>query len=181
MDSYTIRTLQPTPFSEALRKHYLSQSGGGAPSYPVFRGSAYQHGQGIGDIFRHIGRWLAPFLPVAVDAAKTFISGTASNLSQGKSIKEAAKSAISPTIKGAATGIGEAMASKINGQSGSGLRRGRRRRQGRRTRKRVYKGASHKRVVNKIVLGRKRKRATHKKKAESVSKKLRFLLHPPNF
>lgn len=106
-------TSKISPLAQTYLNHYIgAQSGSGA--YPVFRGSPYQSGQGLGDILRSIGRFL---LPIATTAASAFIDTASGALSEGKSLKEASTYALRPTLKRTLESVGERI------QSGSGRRR----------------------------------------------------------
>lgn len=133
-------------------QHYRRQLGG---SFPVFAGIRYQQGNGLGDFFRSVGRF---FLPIATNVAKQFITTTASGLSEGQMLKDAAKSAIAPTIAQGLSSIVEQAAARH--QKGQGRRR-------RRHSSRVYKAAKRTRVATK---------PKHKK-----SKKARILPTRDNF
>ena len=78
------------------------------------------------------------FAPVATSAATRFISSAASGLTQGQSLKDAALSAIKPTLTEAITNTGQAIANKVS-QSGKGRKRKRKSKKSKS--KRVYKGA----------------------------------------
>lgn len=127
-------------FRKGLVNFYRQQRGGGSLSFPVYRGLQYQYGTGIGDIFRSIGRFL---LPILSGTAAEFIRTTGVGLHEGKTFKDAAKSAIPHVVtKAIETGLGqmkrrstlngqhsatEIEAPLTNGQSGGGRRRRRRR------------------------------------------------------
>ena len=97
--------------------YYNSQLGG---DLSVFRGTRYQEGSGIGDFFKGLWKFVSP---IVGSAAKTLVTSAGSNLSSGANWKEAAKSAIIPTL---ASGIG-ALAEKLDKkQAGGGRRRKRR-------------------------------------------------------
>lgn len=96
---------------DAFLQHYLNQRGGG--QYQVFRGYPVQYGTGIGDIFRSIGRFL---LPIFASGAKTFIQSTAGGLEHGQTLKEAARSAIAPTLSGAVGDLSSGVVSKLAGR-----------------------------------------------------------------
>jgi len=75
---------------------YRGQVGG---FIPVYAGVPYQYGNGLGDILRGIGRFLIPIIaPIAQRAASSFFDSAVSGIREGKSIKEAAKGAIAPTV-----------------------------------------------------------------------------------
>ena len=91
-------------------EHYRAQVGG---KLPVFRGSPFQRGEGLGDIFRAVLRFL---LPVASTAATTFIKGTADELNQGATLKDAAKGALGDTLR---SGVGRAVERLTTGKGRS--------------------------------------------------------------
>lgn len=159
-----------SPLSHALARHYLSQTGGGAgDDYPVFRGAPYQYGSGFGSILKTIGRFL---FPIAASAAKSFISSAASGLSEGKSIKEAARGALGPAIESLGSDVTKHVASKVSGQQGG---KGKRRKSKRRkAKKQVYK-----RVRRSPRQASKRKIAISQ--LPQFNKRARILLHPTNF
>lgn len=104
-------------FQKAVFDYYRQQSGG---NFPIYRGTDLQYGNGFGDIFRSIGRFL---LPILAPVASQFISSTAQNLSEGRNLREAARAAVNPTISEALSATGSQIMSRIP-QRGSG-RRGR--------------------------------------------------------
>jgi hypothetical protein len=81
-------------------EYYNNQIGG---ALPVFRGSRYQHGMGLGNMFRSFFRWFSPMfkthaLPVLKTGAQTFGNEaikTAANIAtdalHGKKFESAAK------------------------------------------------------------------------------------------
>lgn len=128
----------------AILNHYLAQSGRG--NYPVFRGAPVQYGNGIGDIFRSIGRFL---MPIFASSARTFLSTAAQGLTEGQTLKEATKRAIKPTLTKAVEGTTDQVMSKFSGQGRRRRRRAGKRRTAKKrviaARSRVYKGAGKKR------------------------------------
>ena len=74
--------------------HHYQQTGAGS-SYPVFRGTPYQAGYGIGNILSNVFKGLVPVLKRgALTAAKTAAKSGAQAIGdviEGKSIKEALK------------------------------------------------------------------------------------------
>jgi hypothetical protein len=93
-------------------KYYQGQVGGNA-DIPVFVGG--QHGEGIGDFFRSVLRFIAP---IALRGLSTFASSTMRAHEGGASLKDAARGAIAPSLG--------AMASAVQGsferkQTGSGM------------------------------------------------------------
>ena len=80
--------------AQALYLLYKNQYGGAL--YPVFRGGRQvQYGEGFGDIFKSIWKWV---FPVVSSGAGTFLEEMVKKKSEGLGWKEAAKSAIQPTI-----------------------------------------------------------------------------------
>ena len=104
----------------ALFQHRLQSGGGLYDDYPVFQGVRYyQHGSGFGDILRGIFRFI---LPVAIQAAHTFLGETMKARESGSDWKTSAKAGLMPAATGALTQTVEKMQ---EAQTGSG--RGRRR------------------------------------------------------
>lgn len=133
-------------------RYYSSQIGGGPLPFPVFRGSNYQSGAGIGNIFRSIARF---FLPIIAPVASTFIRSAAGGLEEGKTLKEAAKSAIGPSLRQAGEATTSQILSRVQGGSG------------RRRRKRIVGAARKARAGVRrktIARGRKRGRRVYKGK-----------------
>lgn len=94
--------------ADGYLRYYVAQHGG---AIPVFRGSrTHQDGGGIGDILRGIWRWLAP---VALRGVSSFAANTLKAHEEGKTLGEAAKSAIGPALGAAAKGA-------FPGQAGGG-------------------------------------------------------------
>lgn len=88
-------------------RYYRNQVGGSG-EIPVFIGG--QHGEGLGDFFRTILRFIAP---IALRGISTFTQSTLRAHEGGASLKDAARSAIGPSLS--------AMASSFNPQqTGSG-------------------------------------------------------------
>lgn len=143
----------------AMLNHYLNQSGRGVGQYPVFRGAQVQYGNGIGDIFRSIGRFL---LPIFSSSAKTFVQSAAQGLSEGQSIKEAAKQALKPTLSSAMSGTAEQVMKKVSGEGK------RRKRRGPKRRRAAKKQVIHKAPVYKGRGKRKGRRKSHKAKRKFV-------------
>lgn len=94
-------------------KYYQSQIGGGS-DIPVFVGG--QHGEGIGDFFRSMFRRI---LPIALRGLSTFASTTMRAHEGGASLKDAARSAITPSLGAMASAVQGAFSGR-NEQSGSG-------------------------------------------------------------
>lgn len=145
-------------FRKSVLNFYRQQRGGGALlNFPVYRGAEYQYGNGIGDIFRSIARFLVPIL---VPTAAEFIRTTGIGLQEGKTFKDAAKASLPHTItKAIESGLGEIRRRggdpSDRGQMGSG-RRGPltrsvtvhpRKRKRSATQNRVYKEAKRKRFA----------------------------------
>lgn len=121
---------------DAFLHHYMNQRGDG--QYPVFRGYPVQYGTGIGDFFRSIGRFL---LPIFASGAKNFIQSTAGGLEQGRTLKEAAKSAIAPTLSGAVGDLSSGVVNKLAGRGRGRKRKSRSKSKSKSAkRRRVYKG-----------------------------------------
>jgi hypothetical protein len=95
-------------------RYYRSQSGG---EIPVFRGGR-QSGEGLGDILRGIFRFIAP---IALRGFSTFAGHTLDAHQKGASLKDAAKSALNPTLNSVTTGIAEQFRGRQQ-QTGSGVR-----------------------------------------------------------
>ena len=111
------------------------QSGNGNPYYqfyrsqmghglPVFQGTSYQYGAGLGDVLRGLFRTVFPFLaPIATRAATGFISNTAQRLESGSTLKDAARGALGPTLEGVADTTAEQIARRIQRGSGRSAKR----------------------------------------------------------
>ena len=98
----------------AYCRYYQAQSGG---ELPVFRGGL-QNGEGIGDFFRGLLRFVAP---IAMRGIKTFAGNVMEGHQKGQSLREAAKQALKPTLGAVASSIGEQMqAQNAPEQGGSG-------------------------------------------------------------
>lgn len=99
-----------------FNKYYLEQADGS--NYPVFRGSYYQKGYGIGNAFRRFISWAIPLLkkhalPLAKSVGKEIIhnvTSIATDALDGKDIKESAKQKFTTSLE------------KLN-QSGQGIKR----------------------------------------------------------
>jgi len=83
------------PRSDAYYRAFKTQGGG---TFPVFRGYGGQGGQGIGDIFRAIGRFI---LPAVVSAGKSFLGAFGEAREGGQDIKESLKAALKPAAAAA--------------------------------------------------------------------------------
>lgn len=88
--------------------------------YPVFRGSAFQHGYGLGGIFRKFFTWAIPLLkqhalPLAKNVGKEVVSNIAAiatDAIEGKNVETSAKENFKKSIQ------------KINpNQSGEGYKK----------------------------------------------------------
>lgn len=101
--------------SAAYCRYYQAQSGGG--DIPVFRGGR-QSGEGLGDILRGIFRFIAP---LALRGISAFAGHTLDAHQKGATLKDAAKSAINPTLSSVASGFAEQFERKKNEQAGSGV------------------------------------------------------------
>lgn len=98
----------------AYCRYYQAQSGG---ELPVFRGGI-QNGEGIGDFFRGLLRFVAP---IAMRGIKTFAGNVMEGHQKGQTLKEAAKQALKPTLGAVASSFGEQMqARNAAAQGGSG-------------------------------------------------------------
>ena len=90
-------------------KYFLNQRGAGG--MPVFYGSRYQRGMGLGSMFKSFFRWISPIVkthavPVLKDAAKfvgTEAVKTATNIAadaiEGKAFNESVKDRAKETIE----------------------------------------------------------------------------------
>lgn len=112
-------------------RHYASSNQrGGAGAYPVFSGSRYQRGSGIGDIFGSVWRAAVPFLKRTAASAGRYALKSGQRLlediEQGKSLKEAAGARLAEAKQDALN--------KVLGQSGSGRKRRRKKQLGGRRR-----------------------------------------------
>ena len=86
--------MEHDPQAQALYLLYKNQYGGAV--YPVFRGGRQlQYGEGFGDIFKSIWKWV---FPVVSGGAGTFLEEMVKKKSEALGWKEAAKSSIQPTI-----------------------------------------------------------------------------------
>ncbi len=149
-------------------RHYLGQRGG---ALAAFHWARNQNGEGLGDILRAIGRWFQPALreiaPIAKSGLSSFIKSTSTAMDEGKSLQEAAKGALAPTMSNVLSSAGERVMSRLKGdQTGSGRKR---RRHSKRKATRKVKGAQS---------GSGRRRRVYKGKRvakKARSKKIRFL------
>jgi hypothetical protein len=91
-------------------KYYQGQVGGA--DFPVFVGG--QHGEGLGDFFRSVLRFIAP---IALRGLSAFTSTTLRAHEGGATLKDAARSAIAPSLGAMAS----AVSSSFGKQEGSGM------------------------------------------------------------
>ena len=128
--------MESDPKARAYYNLYKTHMGGG---FPVFQGARYpQYGQGFGDVFRNILKWI---LPVAGQAASTFIGALASNRASGANWKDSLKSSIAPTIMSTAQSGTEQLTNALSAGNPLSAGKGRRRKK---NRKSVYKGNKRK-------------------------------------
>jgi hypothetical protein len=106
-EEQVVNTVIMDPRQAAYYQYYVAQRGG---QLPVFRGGR-QGGEGLGDFFRGILRFIAP---IALRGLTTFAGKTLDAHQQGASLADAAKSAIKPTLQSVGSSISDRM------QSGSG-------------------------------------------------------------
>lgn len=130
--------------------------------YPPYRN--FQEGEGIGDIFRTVMRFLLPIVtPIAAQTASKFIGSTAQAMKEGHSIGSAAKRSIAPALgvalEGATSKIMEGVTKATQG--GTGRKRKRRRTSG--ARKRVKR----RRVATAQTGGRRKRRKTARRKKQT--------------
>ena len=107
------------PDSQQMLHTYLQYYGKGG-SFPVFRGERYQHGSSFRESAQNVGSFA---LPILTDATKSLISSVTNAREHGKSLKDAIKGALMPTLAQTLEKTGQALKTKI----GSGRRRRRRR------------------------------------------------------
>lgn len=106
----------PMDKSAVYYRYYEAQRGG---EIPVFRGGR-QSGEGLGDILRGIFRFIAP---IALRGFTTFAGHTLDAHQRGATLKDAAKSALTPTLNSVTSGIAEQFRGGGQKQAGSGARR----------------------------------------------------------
>lgn len=133
----------------AYLQHY--QRGAGLP---VFQGSEFQYGAGLGNVLGSIARWFIPFItPIASRAASKFITTTSDNLSSGKSLRDSAKGALGPSLSEALDATTSSIQNRM--QTGHGKRKRKRNSKSKKVasapakkRRRVYKkrAPKHKRT-----------------------------------
>ena len=125
--------MEHDPEAQALYLLYKNQYGGAL--YPVFRGGRQvQYGEEFGDIFKSIFKWV---FPVVSTGAGTFIEEMVKQKVEGLGWKEAAKSAIQPTIMESISRGAEQVSKAMDESKKSQEGRGRKRRKRRHS---VYKG-----------------------------------------
>ena len=119
-----------------IYKRYYHEGG----AFQVFRGEQFQHGSGFGDTMQNIGRYI---LPIAAAGAKSFVKSVHAARKEGRTLKDAVKDAILPTIADTLEKTAETL------QSGSG-KRGRRsaRQKGKGRKRRAHK--KHKRKAGRV-------------------------------
>lgn len=87
-----------------FNKYYLDQASG---NYPVFRGSVYQRGYGLGNVFQRFFSWALPLLkqhalPIAKVLGKEVINNVASvanDAIDGRDIKESVNEKLKNTLE----------------------------------------------------------------------------------
>lgn len=87
-----------------FNKYYVDQASG---KYPVFRGSYSQRGYGLGNVFRQLISWAIPLLkehalPLVRDVGREVIhnvAGIATDVIDGRNIKESAKEKIKTSLQ----------------------------------------------------------------------------------
>ena len=127
--------MEHDPRARALYLLYKHQYGGAL--YPVFRGSRQvQYGEGFGDIFKSLWKFV---LPVVSSSAGTFLTELVKRKGEGADWKESAKGVIKPTLLEAVSRGAEQVSKAIDEskQKGSGKRR---RRKGKKRPRPIYKG-----------------------------------------
>lgn len=99
-----------------FKSYYLLQASG---DHPVFRGSPYQRGYGLGGIFRRFFTWVLPILrdhgmPIVKSVGKELISNAANIATEaidGRDIKNSVEEKIKEGLE------------KLKNQKGSGVKR----------------------------------------------------------
>ncbi|KAF0094188.1 MAG: hypothetical protein FD144_5945, partial [Rhodospirillaceae bacterium] len=143
---------------------------------PVFRGMRDQYGAGLGSFFGRIARGVWDFLRPAVSAGTTsFIANTAQGLTEGKSIRDSARTGLSASVGSAIRGIGDESQRRIQGGSG---RRRRRKQPARRAKRRRPHAAPKRRKHPRRKATRKRKRTAPK--ARPAKRRRVYKRHAPN-
>lgn len=113
-------------------RHYSSSFQGGSGMYPVFSGSRYQRGSGVGDIFKGLWRTAVPFIKKGLYGIGRYALRSGGrlldDLEQGTNLKTAAKARFDEAKR-------DAIGTVIGNQDGSGRKR---------------KRKSHKRAVKRL-------------------------------
>jgi len=123
---------------EAQKFYLLYHPQAGGALYPVFRGSRQaQYGEGFGDMFKSIWKWV---FPVVSSSAGTFLQEMVKSKSEGSNWKDAAKAAIKPTIFEGISRGAEQVSKALDQAKSSQEGRGRRKKRKRKHSKGVYKG-----------------------------------------
>ena len=172
--------------SDIYCKYYQNQRGGGSlPVFrgygvlPVFRGDPVQQGKGLGDILKSVARFLIPIVaPIFGSAASSFITSTSDGIHEGRSLKESAKAAISPTLSAGLSAAGDVAMARLCKQGWSGRKR-RRKSKGPRAKKRKTQTGSGGKRKSKKRKSPKRRSALYKAKKTRGRKVTRIL--PTNF
>ena len=126
-----------------IYKRYYHEGG----AFQVFRGERFQHGSGFGETMQNIGRYV---LPIAAVGARSFVKSVHAARKEGRTLKDAVKDAILPTIADTLEKTAETL------QSGSG-KRGRRsaRQKGKGRKRRAHK--KHQRKAGRVYKKRSKK------------------------
>ena len=128
--------MEHDPRARALYLLYKHQYGGAL--YPVFRGSRQvQYGEGFGDIFKSLWKFV---FPVVSSTAGTFLQEMVKRKGEGADWKESAKGAIKPSLLEAVSRGAEQVSKAIDERKQSGSGRGRKRRRGKKRSRSIYKG-----------------------------------------
>jgi hypothetical protein len=123
---------------EAQKFYLLYHPQAGGALYPVFRGSRQaQYGEGFGDMFKSIWKWV---FPVVSSSAGTFLQEMVKSKSEGSNWKDAAKAATKPTIFEGISRGAEQVSKALDQAKSSQEGMGRRKKRHRKNSKRVYKG-----------------------------------------
>ena len=123
---------------------------------PVFQGYD-QYGGGFGNFLGRIARGVWDFIrPAAISAGTSLVSNAAQGITEGKSFKDTARSALGASVGSAVRGLGDEAQRRV--QSGGGHRRRRHRRKAKQTATQKKQPA---------------RRRAHKRKAATTSKKRR--------
>lgn len=159
-----------------FHEYYQTQSGSGLP---VFHGSKYQRGSGLGNIFKSFYRWIVPVLkthalPVLKDGAQvvgTEALRTFKNIANDTLDGEQFKSSLKRRTKEAVNSLTDRAEEAL--QTGNGYKRRRKRRP--RKKKRICRKKKRKTIKRKTI---KRKRKKPTKRTKKVTRK-RKLSTPP--